>query len=593
MALDGACIACIAYELNEKLMGGRIARIAQTESDELQITVKTREANYTLMLSVHGGTPLAVLTERTKNAPMTAPAFCMLLRKHLGNGRLLSVTQPSLERILDFAIEHYDEMGDLKTSHLMMELMGKYSNLILVNDEAKILDSIKRIPASVSSVREVLPGRPYFIPETVEKLDPFSADEGSLYSAISAKAECDASKALYTTLTGFSPFLSEQLCLSCGVDTSVPISEIGESGIRHLTRQTILLIDEIRNKNFSPCMLLRDGVPAEFSMFPLQTSQEETCKNYDSVSRLLEDYYSQREEAARLRQKSADLRKFVQNHLERAVKKLDLQQKQMEDTSKMERFKLCADLLSTYGYEVTPGAKSVKLTSFYDDSEVTIALDETLTPAQNAARYYEKYSKQKRTAEALTPQIAETESEIEYLSSIKTMLEMSTDVENLSEIRKELSENGYGKRNLPEERGASGNKKKKEKKGAFHPLHFRSSTGYDLYVGKNNLQNDELTFQFATGGDLWFHSKNMPGSHVILKCAPKTLEELPDQIFEEAGSLAAYYCSGRDQGKVEIDYTFRKNLKKPPKAHPGFVIYHTNYSMMAKPTVEGLQKIED
>ena len=356
MAFDGIMIAGLAKELNDSLTGGRITKIAQPEKDELLFTIKNYRDTYRLLLSANPGLPLIYLTESNKQSPMTAPNFCMLLRKHIGGGRILSVSQPGLERIIHLEIEHLDEMGDLCRKWLIVEMMGKHSNIIFVDGEDRIIDSIRHVSAQLSSVREVLPGRTYFIPQTVEKFDPFSVTEEE-FSGFLKSSSAPASKTLYTHLTGISPIMAEELCHMASVDADRSASMMSEAEITHLHRMFTLVMDDVRAGHFSPVMILENQTPVEFSALPLSCFEGGNYKHvsYDSVSRLLEDYYASKNTVSRIRQKSVDLRKIVQTALERNYKKYDLQLKQLKDTEKREKYRIYGELLNTYGYELTGG----------------------------------------------------------------------------------------------------------------------------------------------------------------------------------------------------------------------------------------------
>lgn len=579
MAFDGVTIANIIKELNDSLLGGRIYKIAQPESDELLLTIKVNGGQKRLFISAGASLPLIYLTDNNKPSPMTAPGFCMLLRKHLQNARITRISQPGLERIVQIEMEHLNELGDLCTKKLIIEIMGKHSNIIFTNDENMIIDSIKHISGMVSSVREVLPGRPYFIPETQEKENPLSANETEFSHLIPAK-NMPVYKALYSTYTGFSPVLSQELCYRAGIDGDVSTAALSKEEIHRLFDSFHEVTEAIANGNFCPNIVYEHDAPVEFAALSLTMYNTEERKPYDSISALLEQYYAQKNAVTRIRQKSVDLRKIVQTALERNVKKYDLQLKQMQDTEKRDKYRVYGELLNTYGYNVEPGAKSMNALNYYTNEEITIPLDPTLTPSENAKKYFEKYNKLKRTYEALSELTLEVKSEIEHLESISTALDIALAEEDLVQIKEELIESGYIRR-----KGGT-----KKVKITSRPFHYVSSDGYHIYVGKNNFQNDELTFKFASGNDWWFHAKGMPGSHVIVKTGG---DELPDRTFEEAAKLAAYYSKAKEQDKIEIDYTEKKNVKKPNGGKPGFVVYYTNYSMVIDSDISALQLINE
>ena len=572
MAFDGIVIANLVHDLNEKVINGRISKIAQPEKDELLLTIKGNRENLRLLLSANASLPLLYFTDNNKPSPMTAPNFCMLLRKHIANGRILSVTQPGFERIVRFEIEHLDELGDLRRKFLVVELMGKHSNIIFCDENNRILDSIKHISAQISSVREVLPGRDWFIPHSGEKKDPLTVSAEDFKALISATPQ-PLQKALYMGLTGLSPVTAAEICHLASLDGDISANSFSEAELTHLFHAFSWVMEDIREGHFSPNIVYQGEKPVEFSSIPLTMLEGDGFRrvDYSSVSELLERYYSEKNTVSRIHQKSVDLRKIVGNALERTSRKLDLQRKQLKATEKREKFRIYGELLNTYGYGLTGGEKELRCLNYYDNTEVTIPLDPTMSPQENAKKYFDKYNKQKRTFEAVTEQLSQTSAELAHLESINTSLDIARLEEDLVQIREELAEFGYVKKHY------TGGKKPKI---TSRPYHYLSSDGFHIYVGKNNYQNEELTFKVANGGDWWFHAKGIPGSHVIVKTEGK---ELPDRVFEEAGALAAYYSKGRSNPKVEVDYIQRKSLKKVPGAAPGFVVYHENYSLMAEP----------
>lgn len=579
MAFDGITIANIVHELNRNLLDGRINKIAQPETDELLLTIKTPGGQRRLSISASASLPLIYLTEGNKPSPMTAPNFCMLLRKHINNGRITKIWQPKLERIIHFEIEHLDELGDLCKKELIVEIMGKHSNIIFCNEDGTIIDSIKHVSSQMSSVREVLPGRTYFIPDTMEKSDPLSVSFAEFQRVLTEKP-MPLSKAVYTSFTGISPVVAEEICYLSGIDSSLTPRELSEDLLTHLYRQFTLYFEEVSVGHFSPAIYYHGAEPKEFSALPLTHFSQYIRKEYDSISRLLEDYYAEKNTLTRIRQKSVDLRRVVQTALERNRKKYDLQAKQLRDTENREKFKVYGELIHTYGYNLEPGAKKLEALNYYTNEMITIPLDSTKTPQENALKYFEKYNKQKRTFEALTSLIEETRDDISYLESVSNALDIALSEDDLTQIKEELIESGYIRRKFT----------KKKVTITSKPFHYLSSDGYHIYVGKNNLQNEELTFHLASGNDWWFHAKGIPGSHVIVKTNG---EELPDRTFEEAGKLAAYYSKNRGSEKIEIDYIEKKHVKKPKGGKPGFVVYYTNYSLMIDSDISQIKQLED
>ncbi len=604
MAFDGITIANLTKDFSDRLTGGRIYKIAQTESDELFITVKLSFENADkygikqekIVLSADASLPLTYLSDETKQSPMTAPNFCMLLRKHIQNGRIMSITQPGgLERIIRFEVEHLDEMGDLRHKVLLIEIMGKYSNIIFTDENNMIIDSIKHIPASVSSVREVLPGREYFIPSQ-DKANPLTTTADEFSSCVLSKG-MTLFKAIYSSYTGLSPIIAQEICYRSGVDADKSAIALDTSESIAVYRAFSDVMDLVRNGEFTPVVVYEDDAPKEYSSIPLTlygmassaadtndvSAEHHSFKEYDSISELLQNYYAEKNVVTRIRQKSVDLRKIVQTSLERNVRKYELQLKQMSDSEKKDKYRVYGELLTVYGYSAEPGAEKITVNDYNTGKDVTITLDPTLTPAQNAKKYFDKYTKLKRTAEALEEQMKETKEAIDQLESIQTALEIAQKEADLAQIKQELADCGYIKSHPT---GKNGRKEKITSK----PFHYLSSDGFDIYVGKNNIQNDELTFKTANGGDWWFHAKKIPGSHVVLITGGK---EVPDRAFEEAAALAAFYSKGKNQEKVEIDYVMRKEVKKPGGAKPGFVVYYTNYSMAISPDISALKLISD
>ena len=580
MAFDGIVISNLSYELNTKLVGGRISKISMPEENELIFTVKNNAKTYRLLISASASLPLVYLTDVNKPAPKVAPAFLMLLRKYIGTAKIIDIFQMGLERILCFKLEHLNELGDLSHKCMYVEIMGKHSNIIFTDENNKIIDSIKRISANMSSLREVLPGREYFLPDELKKKDLLNTELEEFTEILKSK-EYALSKSIYMNFAGISPLIAEEIVLRASLPSQAPSTSLSELEYTHLFHTIKNLLDDINAHNFSPNIVYRKEEALEFSSVELFSYNSEEYKkySYDSVSKMLYDFYSSREAFVLNRQKSSDLRRIVNTALERASKKYDLQEKQLQDADKKDIYRVYGDLLNTYGYSLKGGESSFTTENFYDDNkEITIPLNKNKSAKENAKKYYDKYAKLSRTIKALSEEIVNTKNDIEHLLSIQTALDVSSDDESLSQIRQELVDFGYIKKH------SSG----KQKKSTSHPYHYISTDGYDIYVGKNNYQNEELTFKVATGNDWWFHAKGIPGSHVILKSNNE--EDLPDRVYEEAAALAAFYSKAKDSEKVEVDYIQKKNIKKVAGAAPGFVIYHSNWSMVATPKADLQQK---
>ncbi len=577
MAFDGIVVANLVYELNQHILNSKINKIAQPENDELLFTLKGQNGQHRLAMSASASLPFLYLTKQNKPSPMTAPNFCMVLRKHIANGRIARIYQPGLERIIHFEIEHLDDLGDLCRKTLTIELMGKHSNIIFCKEDGVIIDSIKHVSAQVSSVREVLPGRTYFIPDTAQKINPLTTSQEDFFASVFGKP-VSICKAIYGSYTGISPAIANEICYRAGVDGDYPTASLGEDEKLHLYHHFDWFLTDIKECRFSPNIVYKGKEPVDFAA--VVCTEYEGCERvgYSCISEVLETYYASKNSYTRIRQKSSDLRRIVTTALERSRKKYSLQAKQLKDTEKREKYRIYGELLNTYGYGAPEGARQLEALNYYTNETVIIPLDAQLSALDNAKKYFNRYNKLKRTYEALTDLIEDTKNETLHLESISTALTIAVSEDDLTQIRDELAEFGYIRKK-------HGDKKSKIKS---KPFHYISSDGFHMYVGKNNYQNDELTFKFATGNDWWFHAKGMPGSHVVVKTEG---EELPDRTFEEAGKLAGDYSKGRENEKVEIDYLQRKNVKKPNKGAPGFVVYYTNYSLTIHPDITGIEQL--
>ena len=595
MAFDGLFLSALVSEFKTTISGGKISKIVQSEKDEIQLTIKKEKQQFFLHLSANPSIPLVYLSDKGKTAPLTAPNFCMALRKHIGNGLIQDITQASrnlteqgLERVLLLHISHRDELGDIGIKYLSIEIMGKYSNIILLKEDFTILDAIKRISSVQSSVREVLPGRKYFIPDQFKKENllcfPLESLQAFLENKKNPNTERDSgmenlSELLFQSFSGLSPLSAREVSLDAGLPIDKDMDSLSASDFESLSDAIRRLRLRISEGDFSPQILYENEKAFDFSALPVQQYKGNPAfhaEDFRSPSELLSQYYGGKEKEDRVRQKSADLKKQCSTLLERVSKKLSLQEKQLKDTEKKERFRIFGELLTTYGYSLKGGEKELICENYYNGQEEHIPLEESLSPIENAKKYFDKYDKAKRTERNLSTQVKESKNTLEHLQSIVNSLATAENAEDLDDIRREMGEYGYMKPISPK-------KKKERKEDKSSPRIFRSSDGYLLYVGKNNYQNEEVSFQIAEGRDFWFHVKGSAGSHVIAKTEGKSLEELPDRLFEEAAELAAYFSSEKESAKVEVDYTERKNLKKVVGGAPSFVNYHQNYSILVTP----------
>lgn len=581
MAFDGITVSELAYELNNELAGARIQKICQPAPEEIVFILKASGTTYRLMMSANPTLPMVYLSGSTGENPASAPNFCMLLRKHLAGGKIISVEQPGLERIIIIRVQHLNELGDTCERVLYAELMGRHSNLILTDGENIIMDSVKRIPPFVSSVRTVLPGREYFIPNTMDKADPLSAGRGTFEEQL-RKSGSDIQKALYSGFTGLSPVIAWEIINRAGIDERKTAADLTDDEYERLFGVFSSVMDDVCSHRYSPTVYYENGLPREYAALELTTYkgfESRTCK---SMSELLFSYYSEKNSVINMRQRSADLRSLVKTDLERVSKKLDLQLAQLKDSEKREKYRIWGELLTAFGYSASPGDTVLRCENYYDDNRpVDIPLDKDLSAIDNAKKYFDRYNKLKRTYDSLTVQTKKTAEEKELLGSILLSIDLATTSADLNDIRDELTEHGYIKKRSGKKKGAS-------RAGKSAPLRFRSDSGYEIYVGKNNYQNEDITFRIASGSDWWFHAKGVHGSHVIVKCEGGMPD---DNTFEQAARLAAHFSDAGNAAKADVDYTQKKNLKKPPESAAGFVIYHTNYSMTIDTDISGIEQL--
>lgn len=582
MAFDGATVRALSRELSDRLTDRKISKIAQPEKDELIFTIKGGGETVLLFASGSATLPLLYITEERKKSPDTAPAFCMILRKHLQGGRITEIRQMGAERVIRMSVEHLDEMGDLSTKYLYFEIMGRHSNIIFTDADDTIIDAIKRINSFVSSVREVLPGKKYFIPAQEGKCDPDSCSEDFFMNNIMPRGTSVA-KALQGSLTGFGTTLAEEVSYRAGVDSAASTAALSPDEKKALYSALTAYMSEIDRGKYAPVIYKNPdtGASVEFSPLPLKHLSDMKEERAGSVSEMLFLYYSSKNKTENIKQKSEDIRKLLHTLIARNKKTLAIQEKQLADTEKMDNYRVYGELLHTYGHTAPEKAKEITVDNYYTGEKLTIPLDPRYSAMENAARYFARYDKLKRTKENVTGRIENTKAELNHLSSIEASLSFVESAADLNEIRREMHDAGFTKKS------GTGGKKKVSEKAA--PLHFVTKDGHEVYVGKNNYQNEEVTFKIGSARDIWFHVKTLHGSHVIIKTEGK---ELPDEDYIIGAQVAAYYSEGRDADKVEVDYVQRKEVKKTPGTAPGYVIYYTNYSMVVHPSLEGVSKTE-
>ncbi len=585
MAYDGIVVSAIAKELNGILTDGRIDKIHQPEKDTIVISVRTRNGGYRLLLCANPSCARVHLSSTTSENPMTPPMFCMLLRKHIGSGKITKIEQPEFERILLIHIESYDELGELSEKLLICELMGKHSNIILTNKDKKIIDSVYHVDFSVSGVRQILPGLIYTSPPSQNKFNPAMHNKDDIKKRL-VKDEIPMYKQLLDAYSGISPLMArEAVYRACGDIDKTPSNASAEE-IDKTAYVFFKMIENTVNGKFEPCIAAECTSGKLLDFNALGISQFESLGEvtfYDSVNEAAEAFYYKKSSIHSLKQKGSDLMKFVNNNLDRCLKKLQLENEILEKSKNKEKYKVYGDLITANIYRINQGDKVLECENFYDEDAkiIEIPLNVDLSPSQNAQKYYLKYTKQK-TAESETKKQKELNlKEIDYLESVKEAIELAESGTEISLIRDELTEQGYLKQRYL---------KKQKKKQLPTPLHFISDDGYDIYVGKNNTQNDYVTFKLSRSTDIWLHTKSIHGSHTIIRTADAMT--VPDRTYVQAASLAAYYSKARNSKSVPVDYTEVKNVKKPTGAKPGMVIYTDYNTMYTDPDEELVKRLK-
>ncbi|MBQ3089145.1 MAG: NFACT family protein [Oscillospiraceae bacterium] len=577
MPLDAACLTALIGELRPQLEGARIDKIFQPGRDEILLHLRTPSGNRKLLLTANPSQPRLQMTSISRENPAVPPMFCMLLRKHLTGARILSLTQPSMERMADLELETLNELGDRVSRHLILEAMGRRSNLILTDEQGRITDCLRKVDSELSQLRPVLPGLFYRLPPRQEdKLDPTTVSrEAFLVLLDQAPEESTLSGWLLDRFSGFSPLLAREMAYRSSGSTDGRLSDLDMAGRERLALTFSQLLAAMEPGLSQPVALFRQGTPRDFSFLPIRQYEDYLdSRVYESFSALLDDFYAARETGERVRQKGQELIRSLTNARNRIARKIQIQTRELSEARDRERYRIAGDLITGNLYQMKKGDKSLTAVNYYDPDcrELTVTLDPLLTPQQNAAKYYRRYTKAKTADSILTQQLTQAESELAYLESVLESLQRAQGESDLNEIRQELEEQGY----LRPKKGA----KKPLKRPKLRPLEFRSSSGLRISVGRNNTQNDQLTCRMAGKGDLWFHTQAIHGAHVILW----TEGAEPDLTsITEAAMLAAWFSQGKNGSKVPVDYTPVKYVKKPAGAKPGMVIYTTYRTLYVTP----------
>ncbi len=581
MALDGAFLYAVKSE-TEFLKGSRVEKVYQPSRDEIIIGLRTRQGAYRLLISANANNSRVHITKISVDNPKTPPMFCMLLRKHIGGGKLIDIRQDGLERILYLDFECVNELGDVVTITLACEIMGRCSNLVVINQEGKIIDSIKRVDPEMSRERIILPNTCYQLPPREERLNFLEADKITIANRIKSTEPAELSKALIKVFEGISPILAREWAYYTSKGEYLKSSDITPEHINRL----MLKIEKCRDMllNRKCCFTVvrdNDGILKDFSFINIQQygNLMQTCE-YNSASELLDAFYAQRDLAVRMKQRANDLFKLLVNLNERISRRIAVQSEELEQCGNRDIYKLYGDLLSAEIYKIHKGDTVLVTNNFYDENypEIEIKLDAMKTPSQNIQHYYNEYKKSATAEKKLAEQIEKGKEELQYIDSVFDALTRATTENEITQLRLELSEQGYIK--------SSFRKGKPEK--SLPPVEYKSSDGFTILVGRNNIQNDKLSLKLAEKSDIWLHTQLITGSHVLILTDGETP---PDKTVEEACIIASVNSRGKDSNLVPVDYCLAKYVKKPSGAKPGKVIF-TNYkTAFVKPDSELAERL--
>lgn len=583
MAFDGFVTHSMVHELNNILLFGKIDKIYQPEKDEITVTVRTREGSFRMLLSAATSNPRFHLTKQQHQNPISAPLFCMILRKHLIGGKIIGIFQQGFDRVVRIDIECYTEMGDLTQKSLIIEVMGKHSNIILIQNDNKIIDCIKHVDFTTSAVRQVLPGLIYEFPPSQNKSDPQSIKAPDLAERIKS-LPCDTlmDKFLVSEFIGMSPLMAREIVYRYASGVKVFACDIDTQSF---AKHTCSFVGDIINIKESPS-IVKDAdtkKPLAFSCVSLtQYSGLGEIVSCDSLSYAVEEFFATRDLHDRLTQKAAGTVKIINNNIDRCEKKINIHTDIIQKSKNRDKYKIYGDLLTASMYMMQPSSESITVQNYYSENceDITIPLKPELSPSRNVQRYYKLYTKAKTAEEHSKKQLKDALSEKAYLETVLDSVSRATSYEDISEIREELAEQGYI---------ASKNSQKKKAQKKSKPMEFVSSDGYTILVGRNNKQNDELTIRTAYSTDMWLHTKAIPGSHVIIRT--NGTGEVPDNTLVEAATIAAYFSKAQKATGVGVDYTLIKNIRKPNGSKPGFVIYETNYTVYVTPDGKLVEKL--
>ena len=588
MPLDAICLGAVTNELNTVLTGCRIEKVYQPDRDEIVIQTRGQGGARRLLVSIAAGTPRVHFIETARENPAVPPMFCMLLRKHVQGAKIAAVTQPAVERMLSIELDTTDEMGVACKKHLICELMGKHSNVVLCGEDNRIIDAMRRVDGDLSGKRQVLPGLFYRMPPAQDKHDPFAVSGvGLAAAAAQADGEQTLDRFLLNTLLGFSPLLCRELAFRATGDTAKPLGTLSDEERNRLAKVYDDFLAYIEEKRWKPFLLTKSEDSAVFDFTFLPVTQYEGLMNvtqYESFSSLLAAFFEKKGRVERMTSRSSDLHKAVVNARDRLARKLSAQKKELAGAHDREKYKRTGELITANLYQLEKGMNKAKVIDYYnkDCPEVEISLDVRLTPQQNAQKYFKLYTKSKTAEEVLTEQIRQGSIELDYLESVLVQLSEAETERDLAQLREELTLSGVLSAKQTR------NKKGRQKPVQAKPFHYRTTDGFDIFAGKNNLQNDLLTLKIAFKSDIWFHTQKIHGSHVILVTDGR---EPTEQAMTEAAMIAAYHSKARLSSMVPVDYTQVRQVKKPAGAKPGMVIYHVYQTAYVTPDETVIEKL--
>jgi predicted ribosome quality control (RQC) complex YloA/Tae2 family protein len=574
--MDGFTIAAVVWELRGQLLGGRVDKINQPETEGFIFHIRAKGKNHKLLMTANASQPRAHLTATSAENPFTPPTACMVMRKQLVGGRIVNIIQPRFERIMEIWIESLDEMRDATVKRVIIEMTGKHSNIILVDSKDRVLEAVRRVSYDKSAVRPVLPGFAYS-PPPMGKLDPTQCSREQFLSLL--RGATTAQNAIYHNFNGIGPTTAADICEAAGLAPELSADLMSDAQKATLFDSFDSLFERVRSGSFINRIVMDvNGAPRDFICVPTQRFANVGYDEFDSVSAMIEAFCAKRHKAFQINQKTAELRRLIKTSLERCAKKADKQAREMRDAEQRDQFRAMGDLITANIYDIKKGMTTFKAADYANPGEVVeIELDAQLSPGENAQRYFKKYAKAKRAHAALSEQIKQNTADINYLLSVQNALDNAESEAETEEIREELVESGYSKT----KQSAKGkNKTSRRAPNRSGPLRYSSTDGFEILVGKNNRQNDEITLRLAEPNDIWLHTKEIPGSHVIVRAVGRSVS---DEAINQAAEIAAYYSKARESSLVPVDYTLKRNVKKPGGAKPGMVIYVKNKTAYVNP----------